>query len=130
MEVLIVIGQYILGGILVWFVYWLYYLISGLFKSFVAQRKVDSSDLNLFDDDSLLSSFFGDEDMVGLFLCGVLFWPIALIVFTVGFLCSLMYYTFVGLGIIFDHYFIGDDVTKKKRGFFDKISDMMNKGKK
>ena len=125
MDILILIGLYIFGLVAQFGVYWVYFFLLGLARSYIARQELEADDLNLFAEHGLLASIIDNLD--GLLLCILFAWPLGIILATAAFVIGILVCVVIGIGHMFRFYFVPKGDKEKKLSFMKSLAGRLNR---
>lgn len=125
MDILILIGLYIFGLVAQFGVYWVYFFLLGLARSYIARQELEADDLNLFAEHGLLASIIDNLD--GLILFILFGWPLGIILATAAFVIGILVCVVIGIGHMFRFYFVPKGDKEKKLSFMKSLAGRLNR---
>lgn len=125
MDILILIGLYILGLVCQFGLYWVYFFLLGLARSYIARQELEADDLNLFAEHGLMASIIDNLD--GLILFILFGWPLGIVLATAAFLIGIVVCVVIGIGHMFRFYFVPKGDKEKKLSFMKSLAGRLNR---
>lgn len=125
MYILILIGLYILGLVCQFGLYWVYFFLLGLARSYIARQELEADDLNLFAEHGLMASLIDNLD--GLILFILFGWPLGIVLATAAFLIGIVVCVVIGIGHMFRFYFVPKGDKEKKLSFMKSLAGRLNR---
>lgn len=125
MDILILIGLYILGLVCQFGIYWVYFFLLGLARSYIARQELEADDLNLFAEHGLMASLIDNLD--GLILFILFGWPLGIVLATAAFLIGIVVCVVIGIGHMFRFYFVPKGDKEKKLSFMKSLAGRLNR---
>lgn len=125
MDILILIGLYILGLVCQFGLYWVYFFLLGLARSYIARQELEADDLNLFAEHGLMASIIDNLD--GLILFILFGWPLGIVLATAAFVIGILVCVVIGIGHMFRFYFVPKGDKEKKLSFMKSLAGRLNR---